>query len=74
MQDSNLTSGDMSLAVLIAMTLNQFLTNALPGLVVALLLVYTTGEGWAALAWGAAIWIVYSLGSIAALSILLPRE
>ena len=74
MQDSNSTPVGFDVATVLAMTLNQFLTNALPALVVALLLAYVTGEGWAAIAWAATIWMVYSVGSICSLAILMPRS
>ena len=72
--DGDLTSSDLDVATILAMAANQMLTNLLPGLVTALLLVYITGEGWAALAWAVAIFAIYSIGSVAALAILFPRN
>ena len=74
MQDSNLTSQDLTAAVAIAMVLNQMLTNLLPGLLVTLLLALATGGEFAAIPWGVAVWLIYSIGSVAALSFLLPRS
>lgn len=73
MQDSNLTSQDLTTAVVIAMVLNQMLTNLLPGLLVILLLALATG-GAEAISWGVAIWLIYSIGSVASLTFLSPRS